>query len=361
MKKNVTKVKKKVKGFDAKTLIAPDQPFNYQEVVSITGIEYVRNLHRDGLASLSYENLKEDLPGFYLVENECVWMKAGIINFRLCDTQYDCEECEFDKNMRLAMGEERLSKANAKSLEEVDQVERDYISIMKPCIHFLTGRIGAPIECSKNYECYRCSIHQAQADEQQAKPTPLGEPKYRVASGYKIADPYYYHLGHTWVHIVHGGCVRVGMDEFMAKIFGPAGNFKLPGLGASLKQGRVGWVLERNGYCGPIQSPLTGRILAVNPKVIENPEITHDSPYKDGWLFHLEPWFLKRELNGLYFGEDCLRWMENENQQLLNLLGPKYKKLSATGGRPIDNVFANYPEIGWDRLVHTFLRTGQRK
>ena len=359
MKKNVSKGKKK--GVDPKTRIAVDQPFNYQEVVTITGPEYVQNLRRDGMSFIPYEHLRANIPGFYFVEDECVWMKAGIINFRLCDNKYDCEDCEFDQNMRQAMGEERLFKVKAKSLDKADQVKKDYMSIMKPCIHFLTGRIGAPVECSKNYECYRCGIHQAQTDERLAKPTPLGEPNYMMASGYKIADAYYYHFGHSWVHIVHGGCVRVGMDDFTAKIFGQAGNFKLPEVGDALQQGRVGWVLERNSHSAPIQSPLTGRILAVNHKVIENPEITHDSPYKDGWVFHLEPWFLKRELNGLYFGEDCLRWTENENQHLLKLLGPKYEKLSATGGEPIDNVSGSCPEIGWDRLVRAFLRTGQKK
>jgi hypothetical protein len=30
--------------------------------------------------------------------------------------------------------------------------------------------------------------------------------------------------------------------------------------------------------------------------------------------------------------------------------------LAATGGEPIDDVFGNFPEINWDRLVRTFLR-----
>jgi glycine cleavage system H lipoate-binding protein len=359
MKEKATKGKKK--GIDSKTrLIAPDQPFNFKEVASITGAEYVRNLHRDGIALLPYEELTKNLPGFYLLKDECVWMKAGIINFRLCDAQYDCEDCEFDRSMRLAMGERRLPKMEMDSSGESHPVKEDAVLGMKPCIHVLTGRIGAPVECPNDYECYRCAMHQAQARETEARPIPLGEPNYKAASGYRIADDYYYHFGHTWVHIVHGGCVRIGMDDFMSKIFGRAREFKLPAIGDALEQGRVGWALKHNGLSAPIQSPLTGRILAVNQKVLDNPGIAHDSPYKDGWLFHLEPRFLKRELTGLYFGEDCFRWMENENQQLLNLLGPEYEKLAATGGQPIDNVFGSFPEIGWDRLVRTFLRTIQK-
>jgi hypothetical protein len=49
--------------------------------------------------------------------------------------------------------------------------------------------------------------------------------------------------------------------------------------------------------------------------------------------------------------------MEKESQNLLNLMGPRYKQMAATGGKPIDDVFGNFPEIKWDRLVRTFLRT----
>ncbi|RLB87539.1 MAG: glycine cleavage system protein H, partial [Deltaproteobacteria bacterium] len=28
---------------------------------------------------------KNIVKGFQVVENECIWMKAGIVNFKLCD------------------------------------------------------------------------------------------------------------------------------------------------------------------------------------------------------------------------------------------------------------------------------------
>ena len=51
---------KKEKGFDAAKLIGIDQPFSYEEVVSITGPEYVHNLHQEGVAFLPYEELKKN-------------------------------------------------------------------------------------------------------------------------------------------------------------------------------------------------------------------------------------------------------------------------------------------------------------
>ena len=54
------KAAQKDKGFDAVKLIGIDQPFSYDEVVSITGPEYIHNLNQDGVTFLSYEELKKN-------------------------------------------------------------------------------------------------------------------------------------------------------------------------------------------------------------------------------------------------------------------------------------------------------------
>ncbi|MGD8301175.1 MAG: response regulator [Desulfobacterales bacterium] len=51
---------RKSKGFDSANLIGIDQPFNYEEVLSVTGPEYVHNLHQEGVTFLSYEELKQN-------------------------------------------------------------------------------------------------------------------------------------------------------------------------------------------------------------------------------------------------------------------------------------------------------------
>jgi hypothetical protein len=33
-------------------------------------------------------------------QERCIWMTAGVISFKLCPTNYDCEYCDFDKVMR---------------------------------------------------------------------------------------------------------------------------------------------------------------------------------------------------------------------------------------------------------------------
>jgi len=66
-KKRAAKAKK---GFDSTKLIGIDHPFNYEEVHSITGPEYVRNLHHEGYAFLPYEELKQNVARLMETEPE---------------------------------------------------------------------------------------------------------------------------------------------------------------------------------------------------------------------------------------------------------------------------------------------------
>ena len=45
---------------NAKNLIGVDQPFGYEEVVAITGSEYVQRLNSDGVTVIPYEELRRN-------------------------------------------------------------------------------------------------------------------------------------------------------------------------------------------------------------------------------------------------------------------------------------------------------------
>ena len=32
-------------------------------------------------------------------EKQCIWMKAGVIAYRVCTSNYDCKDCEFDQTL----------------------------------------------------------------------------------------------------------------------------------------------------------------------------------------------------------------------------------------------------------------------
>jgi glycine cleavage system H lipoate-binding protein len=299
---------------------------------------------------------KKQVIGFQVMEDMCIWMKAGMVNFRRCDNDFDCSSCPFDKAMRKAMKIGNETRTTEAAPRWVDYLQKSYQGHSRPCRHTLTGRIDAPKICTDNYECYHCGFDQMLDDMDLA--LDIGTPAYTKASGYKMADGYYYHLGHTWARFEHGGRARIGLDDFLVKTFGAPGSLSLPPLGERLTQGRVGWVFGRDDHRAAVLSPVTGTVLAVNHNAREHPEITHTDPYHEGWLVILEPDMPKRNLKGLYFGRESFDWMEQESQRLMRLMGPEYDKLAATGGELVGDIFGHFPDLGWDRLVMEFLHTG---
>jgi glycine cleavage system H lipoate-binding protein len=287
--------------------------------------------------------------GFNVTENECIWMKAGVISFRICDNAYDCNTCPFDKAMQKAM------KSGDKQKEPwSEKLKIKYNGEKRPCRHVLTGRIEPPKLCASNYECSYCDFDQW-LDETDV--SIINRPDFKEAHGYQVAENYYYHMGHGWARVEHGGYIRVGFDDFAVKLFGKAHSVDLPKIGAKLSQNQPGWAFGRNALKAEMMSPVSGTVLALNHKVLDYPEIVHENPYEDGWLFLVGSKNLKINLQKLYFGEETFYWMEEECRKLMRLIGPEYEKLSATGGLPIDDLYGHHPEIGWDTLVHSFLRT----
>jgi glycine cleavage system H lipoate-binding protein len=300
-----------------------------------------------------------EMPG---TGNQCVWMKAGIVNFHLCAHDFDCYHCPFDFSMRAAMTPSKPEEPPGPSPAVWgDGIGDEYRSVPGPCIHFLRGEEAAPAQCAHGFECFGCPVHQARHEKRPLQPTPLARPRYRKVRGYMLADGYYYHFGHSWVQILSGNCVRVGMDDFAARLFGPSNSLETAPAGATVKQGGVGWVLARGERRAPVQSPLTGKVIVVNEKALARPESVHEDPFEKGWLLQLEPALLKKEAEALFSGTDADQWLESENRALLKLMGPEYEKLAATGGEPLDDLFGKVPGIPWDSLVRTFLRMRQTR
>ncbi len=292
--------------------------------------------------------------GFQVVENECIWMKAGIVNFRLCDNAYDCNLCAFDKGMRKALRSPD-KRADEKKRHWASGLEDRYRDEPRPCRHALTGRASAVKKCPNNYECHHCSFDQWLDEYDEAEYRPM--PRLRKTAGYTVAEGYYYHPGHSWARFEHGGRIRVGLDDFVVRLFGPMDKLELPALGASVKQHRHGWNFGRGTHHAKVRSPVSGTVLTVNYRVQDHPEILRKDPYNDGWLAIVDPDpdLPKKNVKGLYFGSDSVHWIENETQKLLGLIGQQYRRLAAAGGETMDDIYGDVAGLEWDVLVETFL------
>jgi hypothetical protein len=58
----------------AKNLISIDQPFDYEEVVALTGSDYVQKLNYDGVICIPYEELRRNATDDNVSEKERFWI-----------------------------------------------------------------------------------------------------------------------------------------------------------------------------------------------------------------------------------------------------------------------------------------------
>ncbi|MEJ2642285.1 MAG: glycine cleavage system protein H [Desulfosarcinaceae bacterium] len=296
--------------------------------------------------------------GFQVLSEECIWMRAGVVNYRICDNAFDCSSCAFDKGMRRALADRRHSATGLpKQAPEhwATVLGTRYSGMERPCRHVLTGRVASPKSCPLNYECHHCAFDQWVADTEDLVQE-ANRPTTTTITGVPVAQNYYYHSGHSWVRFEHGGRLRVGMDGFIAHLFGALDKIGLPALGSDLDQAEVGWRIHRHQHAADVQAPVSGTVVARNPVIIDHPDMAHHDPYQHGWLLLMEVPHPRRCLKHLMADAQVFDWMEGESRGLMELLGDDYVALAATGGRLIDDLVGKVASLDWDSLAARFLQ-----
>lgn len=175
--------------------------------------------------------------------------------------------------------------------------------------------------------------------------------------GLKVPTSRYLHRGHTWLALETGGRVRLGMDDFSQKVLGPGDTFRLPVIGEEMRRDKAALALFRQGERAAVLAPVDGVIEAVNPNILKRPGLVHDDPYGDGWLMVVAPTNLKPDLDHLVSGDGSAPWIEEESMRLMAMLESSVGPTFQSGGTIIDDVYGQYPQLGWDRLIKEFLRS----
>ena len=292
---------------------------------------------------------------FSMSDNQCIWMKAGVVNFKICENAFDCTSCAFDKGMSKKMAQKPTALV---SWQEV--MRQPHLN--KECRHMLTGRVIFHL-CPHNFECKDCAYDQQLYDydmllSEEDLPAHAAAPMQKVA-GFAVADDYYYHQGHSWARIEHGGFVRLGLDDFAWRLLGRPTDISLPTIGAKLKPSERGWSINRENLTAEVLSPMSGVVMATNNNALRHPDAAKKDPYGQGWLVVIDPVSgLRSKTRKLLFEQKAVAWLNTEVKKLEDMVVNVHGvPLAATGGEIVDDIYGNLRDIKWEDLVHTFLHT----
>jgi hypothetical protein len=119
--------------------------------------------------------------------HRCVWMKAGAVNCKTCESPFDCTSCAFDKEISRKLAQKPTAPASWR------EVMRQ-LHLRKECRHMLTGRVIFKL-CSHNYECQDCAYDQL-LDEYDQLPRAADRPvlaaaPVNAAAGFMVSDACY--------------------------------------------------------------------------------------------------------------------------------------------------------------------------
>ena len=92
---------------------------------------------------------------------------------------------------------------------------------------------------------------------------------------------------HEWVRI-KGRLATVGITEFAQQQLSDLTFVELPDKDDEVSASDEVAVVESVKAASDIYAPLSGKVIDVNEKAVEQPEIINHDPYGEGWLFKLE-------------------------------------------------------------------------
>ncbi len=108
-------------------------------------------------------------------------------------------------------------------------------------------------------------------------------------SGFALAlDRGYQPATHMWVKLTEPGRVRIGMDPLGIETSGTLAQLALPATGTELIAGQPFGQLEAVKFVGPLTSPVSGTVRAVNPAAAADPGLVERDPFGDGWLIEAD-------------------------------------------------------------------------
>lgn len=93
---------------------------------------------------------------------------------------------------------------------------------------------------------------------------------------------------HEWVKIENNNIAIVGITDFAQSELGDIVFIEIETQGQDLGANDIFGTVEAVKTVSDLFLPLKGKVLEVNPKLTDQPEIVNEDPYGEGWMIKME-------------------------------------------------------------------------
>jgi glycine cleavage system H protein len=177
--------------------------------------------------------------------DNCVWVNAGVLNYKLCDRAFECEQCPLDAALR----------------DHASGYLDDDATLTETMIAFPDW------------------------EQLPAESRPLLEPFHAIP----LCSNARYSAHHIWVRLLGSGMVRMGLDSFAAALLPDDAQLVTVAHKTQLREGEAfGWVYAWNRTL-PLPSPVAGNVVCRNGGRVETIGKVRENPYRAGSLLSISP------------------------------------------------------------------------
>ena len=96
-----------------------------------------------------------------------------------------------------------------------------------------------------------------------------------------------YSKEHTWLRI-NGNTGTIGITEFAQSELGEIVYPDFPNTGDSFEKGKVFGSVEALKTVSDLYIPVSGKIVEINKKLLQEPTLINEDPYGEGWLIKID-------------------------------------------------------------------------
>ncbi|OGR73752.1 MAG: histidine kinase [Elusimicrobia bacterium GWC2_65_9] len=165
--------------------------------------------------------------------------------------------------------------------------------------------------------------------------------------------------GHSWASLGQDGAVKVGIDDFAKKLIGPVDAIEFPAAGMAVKAGGLLFSVRQKHRRVPFFSPVSGKVVKVNPALSEDCGVLELTPYQKNWVCVIDADNLDLEIPGLRIGKAAVAFFQDDLERFRTLMKGLVKAGApeSPGG---DGLYLGELErlddAGWDRVVAEFFK-----
>ncbi|MFH1195622.1 MAG: response regulator [bacterium] len=162
--------------------------------------------------------------------------------------------------------------------------------------------------------------------------------------------------GHCWASLESDGTTKVGLDDFANKLIGKIDNINFPNLGMHIKKGDSLFSIKQGHRTIQFNSPITGKVNAINHELTEKLESIEITSYEKNWICAIDVDNIDDEIRELKIGKSAVSFYHEEIEKFSELM----KKISPakTGEEITDGMhlgaMESMDDFNWDKMAKEF-------